>query len=74
MKDLTLDQQKEIYKSLFETQNGKFVLNDLKSVFCVNSDLLSNSGNLELDNHHREGMRLAFRYIESLLTTTKSND
>ena len=63
-----LDEQKKIYRNVFESDSGKIVLEDLKNTLCINSDLLSQSGDTRLDNHHREGMRLAFRYIESLLT------
>lgn len=63
-----LESQKQIYRAVFESDSGKIVLDDLKNTLCVNSDFLTKSGDANLDNHHREGMRLAFLYIQSLLT------
>jgi len=66
--NITLEQQKKIYQHIFlEHENGKLILNDLRSTLCVNSDALANTGDPILDNHLREGLRLAYRYIESLL-------
>lgn len=61
MKDL--ETHKAIYKHIFESENGKYILEDLKSLFCVNSDILTDN------DAYKEGLRIAFRYIESHLST-----
>lgn len=61
MKDL--ETHKLIYKQVLESENGKYILNDLKSILCVNSDILTDN------DAYKEGLRLAFRYIESNLST-----
>ncbi len=59
-----LEKQKLIYQSIFSTENGKYILEDLKSTLCVNSDLITDN------DSYKEGLRLAYRYIESHLSTT----
>jgi hypothetical protein len=59
-----LETQKLIYQSIFSTENGKYILEDLKSTLCVNSDLITDN------DSYKEGLRLAYRYIESHLSIT----
>jgi len=63
MKDL--ETHKAIYKNIFESENGKYILEDLKNLFCVNSDVLTDN------DAYKEGLRIAFRYIESNLINKK---
>ena len=57
-----LEKQKLIYQLVFNTADGKYVLEDLKSTLCVNSDLITDN------DAYKEGLRMAFRYIESHLS------
>jgi hypothetical protein len=59
-----LEKQKLIYQLVFNTADGKYVLEDLKSTLCVNSDLITDN------DAYKEGLRMAFRYIESHLSIT----
>lgn len=59
-----LEKQKLIYQLVFKTADGKYVLEDLKSTLCVNSDLITDN------DAYKEGLRMAFRYIESHLSIT----
>lgn len=61
MKDL--EQHKRIYQATFESENGKYILDDLKSILCVNSDILCDN------DAYKEGLRIAYRYIEEQLST-----
>lgn len=60
-----LEKHKLIYQLVFNTADGKYVLEDLKSTLCVNSDLITDN------DSYKEGLRLAYRYIENHLSTTK---
>ena len=51
-----------IYQSIFETEGGKYILEDLKTLLCVNSDILTDN------DAYKEGLRMAYRYIESNLS------
>lgn len=51
------------YDNLFSSENGKYVLEDLKNVFCVYPDALVNTGDKRLDNDIKEGLRIAYNYI-----------
>jgi hypothetical protein len=59
-----LEKHKLIYQLVFNTQDGKYILEDLKSTLCVNSDLITDN------DSYKEGLRLAYRYIENHLSTT----
>lgn len=65
MNDNNLEKHKIIYQSLFNTEDGKYILEDLKSTFCINSDIITDN------DAYKEGLRIAFRYIESHLLTNK---
>lgn len=58
-----LDLHKRRYEAFLLTEDGKYILEDLKNAFCVHPDFLVNTGDKQLDNHLKEGLRIAFNYI-----------
>lgn len=60
-------EQRRIYKNIFkENEGGKMILDDLKNIFCINP-VLVNTGDVRMDAYVKEGLRLAYQYIESNL-------
>jgi hypothetical protein len=61
------EDQERAYRNVFESENGKMILEDFRNIFCVNP-ILVNTGDIRMDAYVKEGLRLAYQYIESNLT------
>lgn len=62
-------QQVKTYKSIFkDNSNGREILDDLKTAFCIAPIVpIGYTMKPELDLAIREGLRIAYQYIESNL-------
>jgi hypothetical protein len=66
MENKDLEIHKSKYQAVFLAEgNGKYILDDLKTIFCVHSDILTDN------DAYKEGLRMAYRYIESNLSIKK---
>jgi len=70
------NQQIKTYRSIFKNNsNGRDILNDLKTAFCISPIVkIGYTQKPELDLAIREGLRIAYEYIQSNLIEVKERN
>ncbi|MFA5499482.1 MAG: hypothetical protein WC404_00205 [Candidatus Omnitrophota bacterium] len=75
LQTLTLEQRKQLYRDVFETEQGKLALEDLKNRSYVKVSIEQEGGDNNLFSlGAREGRRQVILHIETMIEETKPED